>query len=188
MEWFFDRKGKSIAHSAQRVVADMHIELDKQNKKIKELERTIFKFKNMCTESLERDISRLEARKKELISELAATDDAILAAQDRLRSTKEEVANMLLPHIQSQLTRSSSLDEQYIEETEMFHHIKSIGDVFFIIHLNASDDIFVYLPSENPSELVKVAKITDIKNPKQLYGLTSYEKVMVNLFIVFISL
>ena len=180
MDWLFETKGKSVTESAQKVVADMHKELDKQNKKITELEKTIFKFKNMCTESLERDIARLEQRKKDLIAELEATDDAILLAQERLRATNEEVANVLLPYngVNTKQSRPSNLDENYMEEAEMLAHIRTLGDVLFIIHLNATDDIVVYTVNEDPNELVTAFKVTHL-NPIRTTELTPYEKHMV---------
>jgi hypothetical protein len=179
MEWLFQRKN-SIADAAQRVVSDMHYELDKQNRKVKDLERTIFKFKNMCTESLERDITRLENRKKELISELESTDNAILDAQERLRLTKEEVASVIQPYNSQkiQLKRVSSLDEQYLEESDMLAYIKTAGSFLFIIHLNTTDDIFVYKPSEDNQSLVSVSKIADLHHPNVTTTLTSYELIM----------
>ena len=50
MEWLFDRRGKSVAQSAQRVVADMHRHLEKQNKKVKELESVITQFNKLFTD------------------------------------------------------------------------------------------------------------------------------------------
>jgi flagellar biosynthesis/type III secretory pathway chaperone len=192
MDWFFDRRNKSIATSAQKVVSDLHTELDKQATTIKELERVIFKFKNMCTDSIERDINRLEGRKRELISELESTDEQILIAQERLRAAKEEVANVLLPNNQK-LTNgqyhppTTSLDEQFLEEGELLSFLRTeLGEFLFIIHLSMANDIYVYSFSENQAELVSVAKISDIAHPTRLSGLTPYEKVMVSylLFII----
>lgn len=121
-----------IFHLFHSNLADMHFEIDKQNFKIRELEKTIFKFKNMCTDSLERDIVRLENRKKELIAELEATDDAILAAQERLRNTNEEVAQVLFQYDGQNLKqlRSSDLDEQYLEEQELLDHVRNQVSIY----------------------------------------------------------
>jgi chromosome segregation ATPase len=97
MEWFFDSKGKSVASSAQKVVSDMHRHIEKQNEKIRELEQAIFKCQHICTDSLEKDIIRLEQRKRDLIAELEATDEAILDRQERLQAAREEV-NRTLSH------------------------------------------------------------------------------------------
>lgn len=115
----------------------MHFEIDKQNFKIRELEKTIFKFKNMCTESLERDIVRLENRKKQLIAELEATDEAILTAQERLRQTNEEVAQVLFHYDGQDMKqlRSSDLDEQYLEEQDLLNHIRSQVMLLLDLHI-----------------------------------------------------
>ena len=80
-----------------RVVQGMHQEINKQKNKISQLEKIIFKFNNMCTESLENDLARLEKRKVDLINELSRTDDEILEVQERLTMVKSEVEKMINP-------------------------------------------------------------------------------------------
>ena len=188
MDWFFDRKGKSIANSAQRVVKDMHKELELQTNKIKELEKTIFKFKNMCTASLERDITRLENRKQELILELEQTDDAIVAAQERLKLAKEAVSNVLMPYNKTNTIstihnhRKTSLEEEYLEEIDLSIHIKSLtGEMLFFIHFNINEEILIFVPSySDPSQIVTVSKITDVNDPKSVSALSVYEQIIVS--------
>lgn len=95
MEWLFDRRGKSVAQSAQRVVADMHRHIEKQNKKVKELESVITQFNKLFTDSLENDLSRLESRKGELTAELIAVDIAIVERRNRLQSVRDEIKQIL---------------------------------------------------------------------------------------------
>lgn len=95
MEWLFDRRGKSVAQSAQRVVADMHRHIEKQNKKVKELESVITQFNRLFTDSLENDLSRLESRKGELAAEMIAVDIAIAERRNRLQSVRDEIKQIL---------------------------------------------------------------------------------------------
>lgn len=66
MDWLFERRNKSLASSAQRVVADMHKHLERAKQRNRELESMIMKFQHLCTESLESELIRLETHKKEL--------------------------------------------------------------------------------------------------------------------------
>jgi hypothetical protein len=43
MDWFFEKRGKSVASNAQRIVADMHKHLDIQTRKAKEMEDIMLK-------------------------------------------------------------------------------------------------------------------------------------------------
>jgi hypothetical protein len=95
MEWLFDRRGKSVAQSAQRVVADMHRHIEKQNKKVKELESVITQFNKLFTDSLENDLSRLESRKGELAAEMIAVDVAIAERRNRLQGVRDEIKQIL---------------------------------------------------------------------------------------------
>ena len=107
MEWLFDRRGKSVAQSAQRVVADMHRHLEKQNKKVKELESVITQFNKLFTDSLENDLSRLEKRKKELSEEMIAIDTAITERKSRLQSVRNEIHQILEKNERDVLTTRS---------------------------------------------------------------------------------
>lgn len=49
MDWFFEKRNKSVASNAQRIVADMHKHLDVQTKKAKEMEEILRKvLKPLC--------------------------------------------------------------------------------------------------------------------------------------------
>jgi len=89
MEWLLDKRAKSVATSAQRVVADMHRDLDLQRKKVVELEQLVGSLTDLCTESLENEIFRLELKRKELLLELQTTDEAISDRQRRLEAAKD---------------------------------------------------------------------------------------------------
>ena len=115
MEWLIDRRGKSVAQSAQRVVADMHRHLEKQNKKVKELESVITQFNKLFTDSLENDLSRLELRKRELTAEMVTVDIAITERKTRLQNVRDEIHQILAKNeadlINSQQLGSMSMDQ-----------------------------------------------------------------------------
>ena len=96
MEWLLDKRAKSVGTTAQRVVADMHRDLDLQRKKVTELEALTSHLSTLCTSSLENEIFRLELRRKELLLDLQNTDSAILDRQSKLESAKEDVRALLL--------------------------------------------------------------------------------------------
>ena len=95
MEWLIDKRSKSVASSAQRVVADMHRDLDLQKKKVTDLESLVGNLTALCTESLESEIFRLEMRRKELRLELERTDTAIQDRQARLEAARDDVRGIL---------------------------------------------------------------------------------------------
>jgi hypothetical protein len=108
-----DKRAKSVATSAQRVVADMHRDLDLQRKKVTELESLVGRLTDLCTESLENEIFRLELKRKELLLELQTTDEAILDRQRRLEAAKDGVRGLLMrsdqgTHIAEQVASVSS--------------------------------------------------------------------------------
>ena len=112
MEWFFDKRGKSVAQSAQRVVADMHKHLEKQNKKVRELESVITQFNKLFTDSLESDLSRLEVRKKELFKEIEAIDIQITDRRSRLQNMRTEIYQIIAKNDVEHLTgiRTTDMD------------------------------------------------------------------------------
>lgn len=90
---------KSIAASAQRVVADMHRDLEKHKTKVVELEDMVERLQLVATESLENELFRLEMRRKELLLELERTDSAILDRRARLETARTDVEYVLShPH------------------------------------------------------------------------------------------
>jgi len=95
MEWFLKNREKSVAQSAQRVVADMHRALEKQNKKVRELESVITQFNKLFTDSLESDLARLEQRKKDLAREMETIDVQIADRRGRLQSTRAEIYQII---------------------------------------------------------------------------------------------
>lgn len=96
MEWLIDKRSKSVASSAQRVVADMHRDLDLQKKKVADLEELVSNLTELCTDSLESEIFRLELRRKELLLELERTDTAIQDRQHRLENARDDIRNILI--------------------------------------------------------------------------------------------
>lgn len=154
MDWLIDRRGKSVASSAQRVVKDLHKDLDDQRSRVRELERALVQLQEVATMSLKDELFRLEMRRKELLLELEETDDAILDRREKLRSTEasikkviesESIVNSLSATAtrgdgnraninesfdsteggkSSQEIRGAALEEEFLEETEMLRGIK----------------------------------------------------------------
>jgi chromosome segregation ATPase len=110
MEWMFDRRGKSVAQSAQRVVADMHRHLEQQSKKVQELESIIAEFNKLFTDSLEDDLLRLEERKKELQEELESVDSAIHERRSRLEALRSEISRIIT---QSKVASKKETSEEH---------------------------------------------------------------------------
>ena len=155
MDWFIDRRGKSVASSAKRVVEDLHKDLDTQRTRVKELERACVQLQEVATKSLKEELFRLEMKRKELLLELEETDDAILDRREKLRSTEnsmkrvmesEAIGNSLpvpanrggghraninesfdsVEGKSSQEIRGVALEEEFLEETEMLRNIKEL--------------------------------------------------------------
>lgn len=82
---------KSIAASAQRVVADMHRDLEEHKTRVAELEDIVERLQVVATESLQNELFRLEMRRKELLLDLERTDSAILDRRARLATAKSDV-------------------------------------------------------------------------------------------------
>ena len=95
MDWLFDVSGKSVASNAQRIVADMHLHLERQTTRVRELENIVTHLQHFCTDSLSSEIKRLELRKKELQQELEQTDAAILERKAKLEYSRGLVRQLL---------------------------------------------------------------------------------------------
>jgi hypothetical protein len=95
MSWLLDPGGKSVAHRAQKVVSDMHTQMEKQNRHIQDLEQIVVALQGMCTGPMELEIMRLEKRKEELQRELEATDELITTYKKNVLDSKLHVAKVL---------------------------------------------------------------------------------------------
>lgn len=95
MDWLFERREKSLAHSAQRVVADMHKHLEEEKKKSKNLEKLVLRFQSLCTDSLENELLRLETRRSDLMSELESVEQQLKERRAMLEITKEDVRKII---------------------------------------------------------------------------------------------
>lgn len=153
MDWLIDRRGKSVAATSQKVVKDLHKDLDSQRSRVKELERTCVQLQEVATKSLKDELFRLEMKRKELLLELEETDDAILDRREKLRNTENNMKLVMeseaivggLPAAanrgggnraninesfdsvegkSSQEIRGAALEEEFLEETEMMRNIK----------------------------------------------------------------
>ena len=85
MNWLLDRRDRSVASSAQRVVQDMHKDLEYHKTRVGELERTVVQLQEIATKSLQEELFRLEMRGKEILLELEETDprQQLRTGQDR---------------------------------------------------------------------------------------------------------
>lgn len=194
MEWLFDGRGKSVAKSAQRVVSDMHRHIEKQNAKIDSLELIITKFQHLSKESVEKEIERLELKKRKLSTELEATDVLIKEMKEKLISINIEVAQIISGRTSIEQANSCqlaspnycslsetnilALEEKYLEESEMLSSLREIDRMLFIVHRNNVKDTIIYTCPENHNDFVKVSKIMDISNKSKLSELTSFENIM----------
>lgn len=190
MEWFLDRRDKSLAASAQRVVADMHRHIEEQNEKMRQLQGTMSKFESICTESLEKELERLAERKSQLIKELEETDESILQKEEELKFVKEEVAKIGQMKISpfdavsagKPDTVSTNLEEQYIEETEMFASIKDMDKkALFIINRNRINEVVIFTTSEDrPEDIARAYKL--VGSSVNRSEVSQEEKIMVSPF------
>ena len=180
MDWLFDSRSKSVASSAKRIVADLHGELEAKTMRIAELERAVKQLQVLSTGSLENELFRLELRRKELLSELDSVDAAIVDRRFRLDAAQTELHRIIgdrtslvpqtpvqqaqTPAPGSVLTaaineKAAKLEEQYLEETEMFLTIRdelSSDEVLFVLHRSNDDEaVVVYTPSPNATEVVQ---------------------------------
>lgn len=95
MDWLLGKREKSVARNAQLAVKNMHMYMDKQGTKIRELEGLVIGMQQLCTESLESEIHRLETKKLDLIKELEATNSAITEKVQKLEETKAAVKQVI---------------------------------------------------------------------------------------------
>jgi len=195
MDWLFDRRGKSLAHSAQRVVADMHRHLDNEKKRNKELEAMIMKFQHLCTDSLESELQRLESKKKELLQEIDQIDTSIAQKRLILEKTKDDVRSILTssktlePSTSSESIlvgdskipdeKANELEEQYLEESEWLQNLRdNFSSVLFIVHRNDLDDVIGYSPCSTSTNLVMCCKIMSVSGSIQQVELSIIENMM----------
>jgi hypothetical protein len=94
MSWF-DPNGKSVAKRAQKVVSDMHTQIDRQNHQIKELEQTIADLQILSTLPIEQEIQRLEKRKVDLERELNNVDEMIATYKKSLVDVNLKVSKVM---------------------------------------------------------------------------------------------
>jgi hypothetical protein len=188
MNWLIDRRQKSIAVSAQRVTQTLHQDLEAQKKANADLEAMVTQLQRVATRSLEDEILRLELRRKELLLQLEETDDALqerkseiklvgnmmnnsnaaaaaaaLETQGKRSSTSGDSFDSVDVNKSAQEVRAESLEEDYLEETEMLRNVKeSLRErVLFVVHSNNVDDVIVYFPSTTSSELITAAKLEE---------------------------
>ena len=176
MAWLFGARDKSVAQSAKKVVAEMHADLERKTKKLAEYENLCAHLQRMAVNSLENELVRLEAKKKDLLVELKDTDSAIIDRTVALAQAREEIRRIMAacsnsadghgqgpgvsmalfpkspgPAVDNFLAalelKSNQLEEQYLEEIEMVQGIKQdIPNALFIVHRNVEEGTIVYTP------------------------------------------
>jgi uncharacterized coiled-coil protein SlyX len=195
MDWLFEKREKSLASSAQRIVADMHRHLDREKARNKELESMLIKFQHLCTNSLESEIQRLELRRSEIQQELLNIDKQLLEKRAILDLTKDEIRNILaekssatagasagsagVSKLPPHEDNSNVLEEQYMEESELLALCKDVAKgSLFILHRNDNDDIIAYAPLEKANEFVTCYKIVNIQQYPSIQELSMIESMM----------
>jgi hypothetical protein len=191
MNWLIDRRQKSIAVSAQRVTQTLHQDLQAQKAKNADLEGIVAKLQSLATRGLQDEILRLELRRKELLLQLEETDDALQDRKFELEMMEKNMRTMNNPNAaaaaaaletqgkrssicgdsfdsveikkSAQEVRAESLEEEYLEETEMLRNVKDTlrERVLFVVHSNNVDDVIVYFPTATSSELITAAKLEE---------------------------
>ena len=115
MDWLLgEKREKSLASNAKKIVADMHTHLEKEKRRNRELQEMVVKFQILCTESIESDIQRLELRKVDLKHELEQVDKDLYEKRIILENTKKEIRNLLEKCVQ---TTSSGNETEKVSTT-----------------------------------------------------------------------
>ena len=73
------------------------------------------------------------------------------------------------------------LEEQYLEEIEMLAAVRetmSGSNLLFVLHRSNADDIVMYMPSENPTEVVSISKLIDPSDKSSMGVLSSFDFIL----------
>jgi hypothetical protein len=77
MSWFLDPNGKSVAKNAQKIVINLHSQLEKQQCHINQLESLVEELKSGYSQPIQKEIHRLEKIKVEYQNKIIDIDDQI---------------------------------------------------------------------------------------------------------------
>lgn len=170
MEWFFEKRNKSVATNAQRIVADMHRHLDQQTKKAKEFEEIMLKFKELNIVSLEKEIQRLQKRKKDLAQELAEVDTALIDATQSLQDLQDRMERALqlpVPELttglnQKPTTKVISTPKEVAVEANILQTLQAVySKHLFYIHQNKTDSFIIFIAALKENHLVEAKYLVD---------------------------
>jgi hypothetical protein len=174
MDWFFEKRGKSVASNAQRIVADMHRHLDTQTKKAAEIEAILTKFKELNVHSLEKEITRLHKRKADLVSELDEVDKAIIDATSSLQDLQDRMDGVLALPSTSEVSQlqsnpakalSPSKHQEFSEESKIQKVIQSAHPKsLFYIHQNRVDSILIFVATLKEDALIEARVLVDYRD------------------------
>ena len=95
MSWFLDPNGKSVAKRAQKVVINLHTQLNKQTTEINELEGIVLNLSNLCTSTIENDIKELEKKKLNLENEIFEINKKINTNKNILNEINLKISKIL---------------------------------------------------------------------------------------------
>ena len=167
-----------MAHSAKKIVAQLHSDIETKNKRISDLERLVGQLQQVSTGSLENELFRLELRRKELAAELEGVDTAIVDRRSRLEVARQEVRRAFAsasadaddrrmadlavqpsqpptrqaPISVSDDVKAAKLEQQYFEECEDFMTVRQDAgkNLLFVLHRNTEEEALVVYQFQPP--------------------------------------
>jgi hypothetical protein len=206
MSWFLDPNGKSVAKNAQKVVINLHSQLEKQQRHISQLESIVEELKSGYSQPIHKEIRRLQNLKVEYQMKISEIDDQIdqyefsLSEMDLKlekilsNKTKQPSAEVLAcprdgkssdlqpnaehPHPPRNF-ESFSNGNDHEDEHELLEAVRLIEpQVLFVLHRNTSDDVIVYLPSTKPGDLLSLYRLHDPSDHQTAEDISSFERMM----------
>lgn len=167
MDWLFEKRNKSVASNAQRVVADMHRHLELQTRKAREMEDIMLRFRELNVASLEKEVVRLQRKRRELGEELADTDRALSEASAALLELQERMEKALKMEVPEQvLTQkdSSSAPAALKAKSEAATVLETLRQAhprhLFYIHQNRVDSIIIFVAALRDSVIIESQFLT----------------------------
>jgi hypothetical protein len=98
MEWIggvLEKRAKSVTSNAQTAVVNMQNMMNKQSSRIKQLEAALSSSRQICVDSLQTEINRLERHKHELLLDLDTTEFALADRKNRLQIALKTMDTLL---------------------------------------------------------------------------------------------
>ena len=207
MQCLQDKQGKRIAEleglvTGMNVICtkalDQEIQRLETKKKelIEELEKTedSLELKKAEREKTKNSVQKVllacaADRPKQVISKLKknSSTGSPKFNQLTLRNRVDSDSPMGIPDDASDIIASTidgnedPLEEQYLEEIEMLAAVRetmSGSNLLFVLHRSNADDIIMYLPSDNPTEVVSISKLTDPSDKSTMGMLSSFDFIL----------